>query len=237
MRRGMCARARRRAARHPQARPSNGGFTFAEDPCVGAPDARVLWSHALDPGILAVTIVPVAPDDDDAVALGELAPWLTVVDGIAGCEHAVLSDGWRRVRLDVHGGSLRSGGTVRFRYELGGISSLEPKLLPLRRLISFCRAHRFAATLFPTDRKLRRWIECLRVADARVSGASYREIAVVLFGEKRTRAEWQEGGRSLHSRVRRLAATGQFMSAGGYRHLLRTSRDFPPRKITNTHGE
>jgi hypothetical protein len=95
--------------------------------------------------------------------------------------------------------------------------------LPLRRLAAFCRGRCFAATLFPPDRRLARWLECLRIADARAAGASYRDIAIALYGEPRTQADWVGGGRSLHSRVRRLVATARTMASGGYRDLLRGS--------------
>lgn len=175
----------------------------------------------MDPGVLPVIVLPATAATGDTVAIADLEPWLTVVGGNGGREHAVFSDGWRRIRLDVHGGSLAAGGVVHLHYPLQGICSLEPKLLPLRRLVAFCRSQRFAATLFPPDRRLPRWIDTLRVADARADGASYREIAIALFGEERTRADWTEGGRSLHSRVRRLVASARAMASGGYRDLLR----------------
>jgi hypothetical protein len=200
---------------------STGGFTFAEDPCIGAPDARILWTGAVDPGVLPVMVLPATAATDDTIAMADVAPWLTVVPGDRGREHAVLSDGWRRIRLDVEAGSLAAGGLVNLHYPLHGIRSVEPKVLPLRRLVAFCRGRRFAATLFPPDRRIARWIECLRVADARADGASYRDIAIALYGEPRMRADWVGGGRSLHSRVRRLVATARVMALGGYRDLLR----------------
>ncbi|WP_267432968.1 DUF2285 domain-containing protein [Sphingomonas sp. GM_Shp_1] len=165
--------------------------------------------------------MPASGPDPDAVNLNRLAPWLTVVEGRDAREHAVLSDGWRRIRVDVEAGTLRAGGTVILAYRLHGLCSTESRLLPLRRLVTLCRAGCFAATLFPPDRRMPRWIEFLRVADARTSGASYQDIAAVLFGEVRTRRDWHAPGRSLHSQVRRLVAGASAMAAGGYRDLLR----------------
>jgi hypothetical protein len=173
--------------------------------------------------------MPVDRPDPDAIDLDALADLLTVVGGVGRSEHAVLSDGWRRIRLDIDQGTLRRGGQVRLRYHLSGLVSVEPKLLPIRRLVTLCDAGRFAPGLFPPDRRLPRWIEFLRVADARASGASYRDIALVLYGEDRTRDEWHDEGRSLHSRVRRLVSGASDMAAGGYRDLLRRRRS--PDKI------
>ena len=206
------------------ARRAHGASTFAEDPAIPVPAARILWDEALDPGTLVVRAEPVGRPDPDAVDLDALADLLTVVGGDGRSEHAVLSDGWRRIRLDIDQGTLRRGGRVRLRYHLSGLVSVEPKLLPIRRLLALCDAGRFAPGLFPPDRRLPRWIEFLRVADARASGASYRDIALVLYGEDRTRDEWHDRGRSLHSRVRRLVAGARDMAAGGYRGLLRRKR-------------
>ncbi|MGO7251562.1 hypothetical protein ACCS63_35090, partial [Rhizobium brockwellii] len=74
--------------------------------------------EALDPGTLSVTVMPASGLDPDAVNLDRLAPWLTVVEGRDAREHAVLSDGWRRIRVDVEAGTLREGGTVILAYRL-----------------------------------------------------------------------------------------------------------------------
>ncbi|MCC2977136.1 DUF2285 domain-containing protein [Sphingomonas sp. PL-96] len=198
-----------------------GGFTFAEDPVVPAPEARILWHADLDPGALPVRVEPLPAANPDAIDLDRLAPWLTVVAGAECQEHAVLTNGWQRIRIDVESGSLMAGGPVLLRYQLQGVATAEPRLLPLRRLMALCRSGRFASTLFPHDPRTGRWVECLRVADARAGGASYRDIALALFGDARVASEWHAGGRSLHSRVRRLAKAAGDLAAGGYRNLLR----------------
>src|SRR5688500_1806692 len=101
---GMSAPALRRAAGRPRVARSatiwrNGGFTFAERPEVEAPDARILWRADLDPGTLRVRAAPIEADHPDAIDMAVLAPWLTIVADETG-EHAVLSDGWRHIRID-----------------------------------------------------------------------------------------------------------------------------------------
>jgi hypothetical protein len=65
-----------------------------------------VWDAALDPAALPVRAAPVDPGDPDAIRLAALAPWLTVVAGADGWEHAVLSDGRHHLRLDVEAGRL-----------------------------------------------------------------------------------------------------------------------------------
>ena len=185
------------------------------------PNARILWTAEIDPGTLTIDVAPASSTGDDAIDLARLVPWLTVVSHGATSEHAVLSDGWRRIRLDILGGTLREASLVLFAYRLRGLQSLAPQLTPLRRLVALCQTGRFAVALHPPERRMARWTDLLRVADARADGASYRDIAVAMVGEERVRRDWHDAGRSLHSNVRRLVAGAAAMAAGGYRSLLR----------------
>lgn len=211
------------AAAVPPRTPSNGGFTFAEQPELEAPDARIIWCAEFDPATLRVTASPADPGDPDRLEGEALMPWLTVVADQAG-EHAVLSDGWHRIRLDIDGGSLGAGETVFLQYHIAGIASAETKILPLRRLLDLCRHRRFSSSLYPPDRRTDRWLLTLRVHDAVRAGASQREIAQVLFGDAGDSVGAAMRSDSLRSRVRRLVKDGREMAAGKYRMLMWTPR-------------
>lgn len=197
----------------------SGGCTFAEDPCRPATEARLIWHADLDPGTLRVTAVPAMVGDPDALLVEPLAPWLTVAVDREGREHAVLSDGWHHIRLDVEGGSLVANPAVILHYHLDGITSAEPRVLPLRRLLALARHRRFMASLFPPEPRTERFIAMLRVHDALASGASQREIAQVLFGQDRI-VQGCHGADSLRSRVRRLVADARAMATGGFWSLM-----------------
>lgn len=216
---GMSARARRHAGAASPTLP-RGGFTFAESPETVASDARLIWRADLDPGTLPVTAVPASTADPDAIDPADLAPWLTLVAGETGHEHAVLSDGHRRIRLDVVSGTLRHGPVV-LSYHLTGTVSVAARVLPLRRLLAFAEHRRFMASLFPADPRLSRWVDALRVHDALMDGASQRDIAQALFGKERVAHDWQGSSDSLRSRVRRLVAEARRLAGGGYRFLMR----------------
>lgn len=136
-------------------------------------------------------------------------------------EHAVLSDGWRHIRLDIEQGSLMGGEPVLLEYRLKGIASAETRILPLRRLLDLCRKGRFSRALYPRDRRIERWILALRVHDAVLAGASQREIARVLFGDVPGQGAGDRRSDSIRSRVRRLAADARRLAGGGYRSLMR----------------
>lgn len=200
--------------------PPSGGFTFAERPELAAPEARIIWRAELDPGALRVVAVPADATSPGRIHPDQLAPWLTLAVDADGLEHAVLSDGWRHIRLDLEAGSLGSGPVV-LHYHLQGLRSAETRVLPLRRFLHLCRHHRFAASLFPADARVARGLALLRVHDALQTGASHREIADALFGEERVARDWSHRSDSLRSRIRRLAAEARGLAHGGYRSLMR----------------
>ncbi|MCC7483309.1 MAG: DUF2285 domain-containing protein [Hyphomicrobiales bacterium] len=61
----------------------------------------------------------------------------------------------------------------------------------------------------------------LRVLDGRLAGASYREIAVALFGPDRVNKDWNGPGDHIKNRIRRAAQRGAVLMQGGYRALLK----------------
>lgn len=197
----------------------NGGFFFAEDPSLDATQARLLWHADLDPGTLRVRAVPSIAGNPDAIDPADLAPWLTLVSDAAG-EHAVLSNGWQHIRLDIDQGSLSHGAVV-LEYLLRGLASAEPQILPLRRLVDLARRRRFRADLYPPDRRIGRWLMALQVHDAMQAGASQREMARALFDAGAASEEFDRRADSLRSRVRRLAREAVALARGGYRTLMR----------------
>lgn len=195
------------------------GYAFAEDAARPAPEARLLWHADLDPFVLQVRAVPVDGSDPEAVDLARLARWATIVHG-RGREHVALSDGWHRIRIDVVEGTLVEEGPARLDYLLSGLTRVDPPVLTLRRMLGLWRTGRFTRMLFPAEPGLPRRLETLRVGDAIADGASYREMAVALYGEERVSREWKGRSDFLVTRVRRRAAEARAMAAGGWRALL-----------------
>lgn len=70
-----------------------------------------------------------------------------------------------------------------------------------------------------TPRHRQRLVRMVRALDGRASGASYREIASVLFGAQRQRAaEWKAS--SIRAQTIRLVSDGGALMRGGYLKLL-----------------
>ena len=70
-----------------------------------------------------------------------------------------------------------------------------------------------------THQRRERLKRALRTVDGRRTGASYRAIATVFFGDRRVAQEpWKTS--SLKAQIARLAAHGQMLVDQGYRFLL-----------------
>jgi hypothetical protein len=195
------------------------GLLFPEDPSVPAPIAQIFWRADHDPSVLQVVAEKVSKGCTDRFELAELAIRPSVLKMPDGREHVSISDGYRRIDLEVGAGTLLEG-PVRLHYQVAGTESVEPQLLTLQRLLALYRLGRFPQRLYPPEARAERWIMMLRACDAVESGASQREIASELFGHARVREEWRLDSDSLRLRVQRLVRNGTRLINGGYLNLL-----------------
>ena len=199
---------------------ANGGFAFATCPSCPATRARLLWSAQSDASVLQVKATAAPARDVDAFDLAKLSSFATLAVGPDKAEHLVLSDGYRRIRIDVSDGTLRAG-PVHLRYDLQGFVGVDARILTLRRLLALHRLGRFARSLHPPEHLAPRWLSALRAVDAIAAGTSQREIAAILYGQKSAVVSNESGSEFLRLRVQRLVRIGRHLVSGGYLALLR----------------
>lgn len=193
------------------------GLHRFEDPRRSVPEARPVWRREHHALVLRASAEPSRPSPDafDLRAFERIA---TLVRGHAS-ERLLLSDGFRSVRLDIRGASLRDG-PVRLRFELSGLAALNPSILLLRRLAALARTGRHSRLLHPPDRRARRHVLLLRAYDALREGSSQRTIAAELLDGEAMHARWRVNAQSLRSQVQRLVRGARAMASGGFRELL-----------------
>ena len=131
-------------------------------------------------------------------------------------EYLRLSSHGAAIRLDVISGTVLDGPVLlQPMICLGNV--LDDQLGAVRRLDALLRGLRPPVD---NDRRLDRLVLALRVLDARRDGASLRDIARGLFGER----DWPGDGDCIKSRVRRLVALSEAMEragpAGVFRRLV-----------------
>ncbi|MBX3563602.1 MAG: DUF2285 domain-containing protein [Sphingomonas sp.] len=163
------------------------------------------------------TLVADNLSEDSPLAKGEswldrLRGLVTLIEG-KDVAHLLITDGWRRLRIDLYG--YNSAGAPNLpRWQLSGID-LNSQLLSLRRLVSVARSQRFGGHLWPRDPRTRRWILALRAHDAIAAGAGHRELAE-LFGGVTGDARWRSREPSLRLQAQRLAALTRTLQGMGF---------------------
>lgn len=196
------------------------GCLFVEGAHVSVPDFPMLWHPDLD--ISALRVVALPAEAGEGIDLFDFARWATkavLVKGEGG-EYCLLREGHHHIHLHVIAGTLMNG-PVMLRFDIGWCGRFEPVISTLRRFLHLCRSGEMLAERPIPDRMRHRAILMLRVHDAWVQGASIRDVAIMLFGQKRIEAEWRDPGESLKSQCRRLIASARAMTDGGYKVLLR----------------
>jgi len=153
---------------------------------------------------------PVAPAADPLAGPGRRAA-LATEEGI----HVVIADGPRERRFLVLAPTLPEPGrallaTVAFD------APRAPQIAAIERLAGLMTASAPPELTSYQSAMLRRVLQAL---DAALAGASLRDTAAALVGERRMSEDWFRSS-PLRDQVRYLIGRGRRLMAGGYRELL-----------------
>jgi hypothetical protein len=190
-----------------------------EDPARAGGEAIVAWSGDIDPACARLEARP-CDKGANAFLIGRLGKRASVIVAKSGQQFVAINDGRTCLRFDIVAGSILDG-PVSFNLIIDDLAANAAQLQTVQCLIAAHNAP--GAPIRPARFSSRnsRIVSALRVYDALVSGASYREIAIAFFGEARVAAEWNSASDSMRSRVRRLVGLTRSLAAGGWRELLR----------------
>jgi hypothetical protein len=188
-----------------------------EDPDLAAAEARPVWAAVAHPWVLQATARRTVASAD-SLDLTQFAPLARLVASPGG-ERLLLSDGYRSIRLDVGGDSLKDSPAC-LSYELAGIQALDRPLVLLRRLRAFAAAGRFAASLHQPLGRAARLIQLLRAYDGLRAGARHLDIADVLLRSSFERRRWRVHSPSVRSQAQRLAGAARRMAGSQFWALL-----------------
>ena len=194
------------------------GLHAFEPPNLGAPSARPVWCRKVYPFVLEAGAAE-GGQVQDRLDLERLKRFVTLVEGDAGSEHLLLSDGRSTIRVDIVAGTVRERPSLLV-YRLSGLTGLKEPLLVLRQLLALWRTGDFSPALHLREQRAARWILMLRAHDALVAGAGQREIAARLLGHAAAERRWRVEAPSLRSRAQRLAREARRMAAGAYLSML-----------------
>ena len=135
-----------------------------------------------------------------------------------GRQHVVLRANGAAIQLTIEGADITAR-PIALTFLVRGIGAIGracDQFDLLRRILSPARAPSSALPRWTTRTQNLR--DALITLDGRRAGASYREIATVLYGAKTVAEDWHKG---LKERMHRHFKRGAKLSDGGYRDFLR----------------
>lgn len=186
------------------------------DPALPAPNAPLCWeTNSAAP--LVDAIVSRTPDDKTPdFSVRDLSSARHVVLGPTGEQYVLLRDADAALTLRLRG-CRASRGSVSASILFHGLpepGTVAKALGTLRGLIHYPKHHLHDARdlLFLRD--------ALVALDGRCVGASYREMATLIYGSRATEAAWSGNSRWMKDRMCRALARGEQLRDGGYRNLM-----------------
>ena len=197
-----------------------GLFAFS-DPARPACKAPVLWLPQMSRRtIRARCTMPLADHSANVMTLASFRAKRIAIRTVHGTSVIMMKRGGLTTSLVAHGWPVLTQ-PARVAFELDGFDDLTARidgLQTLERLADPTTPIPVAPLPAATHERLR---QALLALDGSLAGATYRQIAIRIFGEDRVRKDWNAASQFLKERTRRLVAKGRALMNGGYRDLLR----------------
>ncbi|MDQ4420215.1 DUF2285 domain-containing protein [Sphingobium sp. DEHP117] len=183
-------------------------------PALDAREAAPIWAPTLNTGVVLLTAPPaILPKDDKSPTIKGHAAGQSDAQGFHFLHR--LTNGERLQILRFAGASGAEGTAAVIPLGPDGFDRLEA----VARLLSSLHGRSVPADTRLTRQQRHRARRMLQAVDGRLSGASYREIAAILFGTRDLADEpWKTSSRRFATME--LVRGGLAMIAGGYRRLL-----------------
>lgn len=188
--------------------PREFGLERFEDPALGMPHARPVWTASVDPAVIRARVQGFEAPAEDRIDLLQWPELVTVAIDDHQVEHLLLSNGELVLRIDILEGTL-IGCPAALGYFLEGLQALEGPLSALEQLRVLRRTGHLCRRSLRAAQMQHRWILELRVADAIVAGADQQQIARTLFGPAIAPERWRVADPAYRRRVQRLVHTAR----------------------------
>lgn len=125
----------------------------------------------------------------------------------------------RSLQLEICNASSLEDGTLMIS-ALPQLGIRSARSLAMQRLADLMAKKSLRAPLYRPYRRAKRLAEVVQALDASQAGASYREIALALFGPARVARDWHYPNNHLREHVRRTVGYGLKLIDGGYTRFL-----------------
>jgi hypothetical protein len=179
----------------------------------------VFWSPEVASPVLQAVIEPADPQGQANFALSRFAADISILFEVTGRQQIVLKSRRQSLVLAVTGtANLHAPARITFlTHGLEGAATAPRAFAAFNACLS--PPLKAADTGWTTTLLRRR--NALIALDGDAAGASYREIATVIFGAKDTAKSWRKSSNPLKYQMRRALKRGEALIAGGYRKFLK----------------
>jgi hypothetical protein len=157
---------------------------------------------------------------EDRFSLSRLDCRKTVLITPNGAAYLLLTEAGQAIQVMWRGAGMLNEHLI-LTAPIKLFSGGDAKRLAMRRLWELQRRGAIPRRLFPPHPAGDRLRIALQALDGRLAGASWRQVAVAVFGEERTVDAWASDSRWLLDRTRRLFWQGEAYMKGRYREFLR----------------
>ncbi|MEP0315157.1 MAG: DUF2285 domain-containing protein [Hyphomonas sp.] len=197
----------------------NWGLLFFPNPDQSALTTHVFWSDKTYPRKVAVHVREREPGEIDEIfeKSTRLCKIVHLVDALEH-EHILVKGKKCSIQVRCSGKSLLSLEPVKMEFSISGFSTLHDHVNALNRAQKVYGDDDTSPPVW--SRKGLGYRNALVALDAQEAGLSYRETAMIFYGEKRVSEEWAGPSSAMKSEMARLLAKGQRLRDGGYCTLL-----------------
>ncbi|WP_143199110.1 DUF2285 domain-containing protein [Bradyrhizobium sp. NAS80.1] len=193
------------------------GLHAFADPALRPDQAPVFWhANALKRAVRVNAKRPSGDEDERVYRLTDFKADRRAVIGVDGIARVLMKGRGTQVAVEIHGLQVL---TAPFApgFELNDLSALGAQTELLKRLQRFTEPDIREIQKTAYEERLH---HALIALEESLSGKTYRQIAITIFGEKKVAEEWQGPSQFLKDRTRRLVAKGTELMKGGYCELL-----------------
>lgn len=186
------------------------------DPNEPAPTANVFWS----PDALSLTLSGTAtraPNSD--LCLARLPGVRNLMVDAKGRQYLKFKSDRRTLSVTLDGAAVAVA-PARILFHIDGLEHIKrvsDGLATLSEILRHSMEGLEDGTWTAASLAMR---DALIALDGHRAGATYRDIATVIFGAERTAEAWRGASTALKDRIRRALKRGLELVAGGYRELL-----------------
>ena len=187
------------------------------DPRLSALDAPVCWTTETGAAILSATAAHAPFNSDADLALAELRCLRHIVDrGTRHGQRLLLHTTDVSIAFDLQGDRITDS-PVNVTFQVSGLAAA-PRTAKLLTKLTKMLSSKPRKNNVTVQRTLLR--DGLIALDGRQSGATYRDMAEVIFGQDRTTAAWGGPSRNIKDRLARALTKAEALIAGGYSQLI-----------------